>query len=129
MAKRAPRRGLARVSPLEYTARPFDELEPLEDQYSTSIRTDLYDSRSLRPGGIPRRASPDLAVRASFRSSFRHVKQGYVLNVVVPPSLRRRALNCAHRTIRREVLFALNRKTGRGSGGSRRRSFRSSTKC
>jgi len=130
--------GLARGYPLDDPARPsvtrserFPDLGESRFQYDPLIRTGLGASGTLRVSRQPppvlggSRYSPQVAVRATGRSrvdrSFR--------TVLYSKQLLPRALACAKRAIRKEVLFALNRR-GKGSGATRRfRRVDSSFRC
>lgn len=119
----------ARLRTLEHTAGRFWEpLEDFRDKYYYSISTYPNDSRRITApvrqlGGY--RKSSLYPVRATMRtrvvSSLRQEIEGR--------RLADRALACAKRTIRKEVIFAL-RLTSKGAGARRRlRRFDSSTRC
>lgn len=115
----APRAGF----PLDHTARRFEEVLGDPGPVRYLIRTGPDGSRRLRRAVAPVslsgvRRSPDIVARASLRS-----------RSVSGSPLFRRALDCAHRVIRREVLFA-HLLTGRGARSRRRRrTSRSNVKC
>lgn len=113
---------------LDDPARLFEgRSDPGDDQYEDLIHTGLSDSRVPSRGDFPVRSSPWVVSRATYRSRFQPGR--LVSTVVEPPQLLERAVACAKRTIRREVLFAL-RKRGKGSGAKRRkRSFLSHWRC
>lgn len=73
-----------------------------------------------------KRQSPTLAVRATFRSSDAPIRSPFKGATMVTPELTQRALECARRGIRREVLFATKR-TGKGSVSPKKRY--SKTRC
>jgi len=73
-----------------------------------------------------KRASPTVAVRATFRSTDKAVRSPFLNATAITPQLTERAILCAKRNIRREVIFA-TKATGRGSKAPRR--FRSKVKC
>lgn len=89
------------------------------------IRTVRIDSAPPQPR-LVKRQSPLVQVRATMRSSDRAARSPFLNATAVTPQLADRAILCAKRTIRREVIFA-NRKTGKGSGAPRRK--RSKVKC
>lgn len=70
--------------------------------------------------------SPLVPVRASMRSSGKAARSPFLNATTVTPQLAERAITCAKRTIRREVLFA-TRRTGAGSASPRRP--KSKVKC
>lgn len=118
------------LEPLDYPAERFSDGVPRARRpvRYNSISTGLNDSRP-----VPRslfRGSPVSSlypVRATFRT--RSVSPGLdVRSVIRGKELPARALDCAKRVIRKEVLFALGR-TGRGARSPRRRRRESSTKC
>lgn len=91
-------------------------------QYDPLIHTVLPEPAPFRK----MRPSPTRPVRATFRSSDRATRSPFLNATTVTPQLTERALECASRTIRKEVLFA-KRKTGKGSKAPRRQ--RSKVKC
>lgn len=96
-------------------------------QVRTLIRTVLPEperSRSIKPR--KRTQSPTLPVRATFRSSDRVVKSPFLIATGNTPQLPERAIHCAKRGIRREVLFA-TKSTGQGAKSPRRK--RSKVRC
>lgn len=101
----------------------------------TLMRTVLGDTtpRGVAPNKalrmVPRPSlvrSPTVAVRASGRSSQTRVQSPFRNAVLETPQLTQRAMVCARRHIRKEVLFALKR-TAKGSSGARRP--RSKVRC
>jgi len=129
MSKGSRNKGdLARRSPtqsLDHTAngRPNWEPVPLSPVRNPLMRTVLGDTAQRRSPSLPvkpaARRSPTVAVRASGRSSQRQIKSPFLNATLLTPQLSQRAMLCARRTIRREVLFAVKR-TSKGSSGSRR---------
>jgi len=130
----SPDRFARRFEPLEYPAKRFfgdpeDPWTSTEDLISTSPDDSRRRSRrALAPvrqlGGF--RASSLIPVRASLRV---RTPVGGLRGVIFVRELPLRAVNCAHRVIRKEVLFA-RRLTGKGSSSRRRRrSERSDSKC
>lgn len=93
-----------------------------DSQVRPLIRTVLPEPAPFRK----MRQSPTRPVRATFRSSDRATRSPFLNATTVTPQLTERALECASRTIRKEVLFA-KRKTGKGSRAPRRN--RSKVKC
>lgn len=88
---------------------------------SPLIRTVLEIPSSSQPP--PRRglrSSPVVAVRATGRSSQKRVRSPFLNATTLTPQLTERAIICAKRTIRREVLFA-RKRTGKGARSPRRR--------
>jgi len=84
------------------------------------IRTVLENSEDFQPP--PRRGkrqSPTVAVRATFRSSGKATRSPFLNATMVTPELTERAIICAKRNIRKEVLFATKR-TGKGSRSTKR---------
>lgn len=73
-----------------------------------------------------RTQSPLVPVRASMRSFGKATRSPFLNATLVTPQLADRAIVCAKRNIRREVLFAI-RRTGKGSGSPRRP--KSKVKC
>lgn len=113
--------GLARLDPLVHPARPnFDDLDV--DQYGYLISTGPVASRPTAVRG----RSPQLAVRATGRS--RSVGS-LIQDVIHPPRLLARAIVCAKRSIRREVLFAFGVRSKGSGSGNRRRSSSSKFRC
>lgn len=108
---------LADLEVLDHSARRFSGPSTPLGPVRYLIRTGPDGSRRLpaQLAGVSR--SSDVGARASLRSQ----------SVSGSPMFRR-ALDCAHRSIRKEVLFAF-KLTGRGARGPRRRSFRSVVKC
>lgn len=108
------------------TSEPFPALDASVDDL---IHTGLSDSGVPRPShlrGVMR--SPWAQARAQQRvQTFQRV---YLREPYGPtPQLPQRALSCARRSIRREVLFALKR-TSKGAGAKkRRRDFNSRHRC
>lgn len=90
------------------------------------IRTVLVDSDFQTPPRSPGVSSPLVRSRATGRSSDRKVRSPFLNATMLMPELTERAVVCARRGIRREVLFAI-RKTGKGSRSPRRK--RSSVRC
>lgn len=89
-----------------------------------SIRTVLEISSPPRRAKYPapsrgKRQSPQLAVRATGRSTDRQIRSPFLNATMLTPELTERALVCARRNIRREVIFA-QRKTGKGSRSPKR---------
>lgn len=138
--RRASQNSLARdyyPSPLDHTARrsrvksvPFDDVEPvslaeIREAFSRPtvrplIRTVLVEPETFSaPPRRGKRQSPTLAVRATIRSTDRRTRSPYLNATMVTPQLTERALECAKRSIRREVIFA-TRKTGKGARSPRR---------
>ena len=77
----------------------------------------------------PRRstpASPAVRSRATGRSSDRRTRSPFLNATMVTPELTERAMICARRGIRREVLFATKR-TGKGAKSPKRKP--SKTRC
>lgn len=109
---------LARGYPLDDSARRWGELE---SSTIYSISTGLNDSRRASPGPRPSaRSFPGrsslFSVRASMRSRW---QPRNLVDVIRGKELYERALVCARRSVRKEVLFALGR-SGRGSRSPRR---------
>jgi len=97
---------------------------------SPLIRTVLIEPEVLQPPP-PRRgsqASPTAQSRATGRSSQKRVRSPFLNATMLTPELTERALVCARRGIRREVLFATKR-TGKGSQSPRRFTFKSKMRC
>lgn len=118
------------LEPLDYPAERFSEGLPRSKRpvrYNL-ISTGLNDSRPVPRAGFRGSARSSLfSVRATLRT--RSVSPGVdVRSVIRGKELPVRALDCAKRVIRKEVLFAL-RRTGRGSKSPRRRRRESSVKC
>lgn len=145
--KRGSQSRLARPYPLDHTASryaapvmdfdlpdysPTASLDDLREAFSIStvrplIRTVLPEpERFQSPPRRGKRQSPTLPVRASFRSSDRASRSPFLTATAVTPQLTERALHCAQRGIRREVLFA-TKSTGKGAKSPRRQ--RSKTRC
>lgn len=85
------------------------------------IRTVLVEPAPYQPP--PRRGkrqSPTVAVRATFRSTDRSTRSPFLNATMVSPQLTERAILCAKRNIRREVIFATKR-TGKGASAPRRK--------
>lgn len=125
-----PSDDLARpLEPLDHSARASLELRRVQPSTFPLIRTRLNASRprSLAPAVLKLRASALVRARATLRSIHNPARQGGV-DVLISGGrqLPHRATVCASRSIRREVLFAIG---GRRSGGGRRRTRDSSTKC
>lgn len=95
----------------------FSRLRPVR---SPLIRTVLVDSSYQPPPrhrGSPR--SPTVQVRATGRSSDVKLRSPFLNAQTITPELTERAIICAKRTIRREVLFA-SKKTGKGAKSPRK---------
>lgn len=108
---------LASLEALDHSARRFGQLSRASIPVRYLIRTGLSHSRRLPQdlaGVLP---SPIVGARASLRS-----------RSVSGSPMFQRALDCANRSIRKEVLFAL-RRTAKGARSRRFRSNRSSVKC
>lgn len=109
--------------------RPADR-EPVSTVRSTLMRTVLGDrspramSPSRPPASLRLKPSPTLAVRSSGRSYGAKAKSPFLNATLLTPEITQRAMTCARRAIRREVLFA---KRGL-SGGSPKR-HRSKVRC
>jgi len=91
------------------------------------IRTVLTDTR----GSFPSRRSPDVPRRAQGRSATARPSMKTMLSWGFPlaaPPVFNRAVICAKRAIRREVLFAI-RGTGAGSRSTRRFTKDSKERC
>lgn len=94
----------------------------------TLMRTVLGDTTRSRvvsfkpPAALRRVASPTAVVRASARSLSLQTKAASPFRQATfyKPEVAKRALDCARRSIRREVLFAIDRRR-KGSGGGRRK--------
>lgn len=108
-------------------------LEELREAFSLPTVRSLI--RTVLPEPVPRfqapprrgkRLSPAVAVRATMRSSDRAVRSPFQNATMVTPDLTSRAILCAKRSIRREVIFA-TKSTGKGSRAPRRK--RSKVKC
>lgn len=123
--------------PLEHTVslppEPFRSQPRSRLAYSTSpvrsplIRTVLVEPEVLQPR--PRRgqmASPAVQSRATGRSSDRRIRSPFLNATMVTPELTERAILCAKRSIRREVLFA-TKQTGKGAKSPK--PFRSKVRC
>lgn len=98
----------ARLDPLDHTAEPSFS----DHSTRTLMRTVLGD----RTPGLASRFSPVVRSRATGRS---RVVTPWEQVRLISPQLTNRAMVCARRTIRREVLFAL-KGTGKGSKSPRR---------
>lgn len=85
------------------------------------IRTVLIERGSENFSHYPdsRLPSPVASERATGRSSDRQTRSPFLNATMVTPQLSERALVCARRGIRREVLFA-KRRTGKGSRSPRK---------
>lgn len=97
----------ARLGPLDHTAEPshsYNSTPPL-------MRTVLGD----RTPGLATRSSPVVRSRATGRS---RLVTPWEQVRLISPELTKRAMVCARRTIRREVLFA-TKATGKGSKSPR----------
>lgn len=149
MARKKARRGYsARVAPpqrLDHTATRYrDRYSHLDQQenppgwggFSPSItrktvrpliRTVLEIPSTPQSFRNKRLASPVLPVRATIRSSDVSIRSPFNNATMLTPQLTERALICAKRNIRREVLFAY-RKTRKGAGGAPRKP-RSKVNC
>lgn len=108
---------------------PSDDFRPLV--YRPPVRTPLIRTvlEIPAPPPPPRRStprSPVLSARATGRSSDRKARSPFFTATGITPELTNRAIVCAGRTIRREVLFA-RKQTGKGSKSPRR--YRSKVKC
>lgn len=118
---------LARRSPtqsLDHTAnrRPQREPLPLSTVRYPLMRTVLGDRMSPRirpPAGAfqPSRASPAAVVRGSTRarSTAKRLSSPFLQSTLLMQSVPERAMVCARRHIRREVLFATKRTGGKGA--------------
>lgn len=98
--------------------------EPIPTSTLTLMRTVLGDSRAVtKQGQSPAkraiapawRRSPTVVVRASGRSSQRQIKSPFLNATMFTPQVTNRAMVCARRHIRREVLFATKRTNGSGA--------------
>lgn len=137
-------RGFSPFSPLGHTAgryRPASSgpfgFESPHDTWGDSFITDspvhplistVLPERApfQSPPRRGKRQSPTLAVRATARSSDVRTRSPFLNATMVTPQLTARALECAKRGIKREVLFAL-KKTGKGAKAPRRQP--SKVKC
>ncbi|AZL82754.1 hypothetical protein [Apis mellifera associated microvirus 48] len=118
--------------------------QPLSDYYPASL-ADIREAFSLptvrplirtvlpepdtgfqAPPRRGKRSSPAVAVRATMRSSDRVTRSPYLNATMFTPDLTARAILCAKRSIRREVIFA-TKSAGRGAKAPRRK--RSKVKC
>ncbi|UOF80429.1 hypothetical protein [Microviridae sp.] len=93
---------------------------------SPLIRTVLEIPFQPKP---PRRSTPRSPVaqaRATGRSNDRRTRSPFLNATMVTPELTERAMICARRGIRREVLFATKR-TGKGAKSPKR--YKSKLKC
>lgn len=110
------------------TAQSLDDIVEAFSNPSASplIRTVLVDSNYQPAPRRGIRASPVVRSRATGRSSQRRVRSPFLNATTLTPQLTERAILCAKRTIRREVLFAVKR-TGRGARSPRRP--RSKVRC
>lgn len=105
----------ARLGPLDHTAE-------LSDSYHSTpalMRTVLGD----RTAGLATRSSPVVRSRATGRS---RLVTPWEQARFISPQLTNRAMVCARRSIRREVLFAIK---GTGKGSKAKRGPRSSVRC
>lgn len=95
---------------------------------SPLIRTVLVNPAPPSPRRFQgnRKPSPILQSRATGRSSDRQTRSPFLNATMLTPELTFRAVHCAQRTIRREVLFA-RKKTGKGSQSPKR--TRSKVRC
>lgn len=103
-------------SPVRY---PLIRTVPVERAFVPS-----YTPR-LRAVGV---SSPAVAVRATGRSSDRAYRNPMLQATGITPELTERAIVCARRTIRREVLFA-SKRTGKGSHSPKRYTLNSKKRC
>lgn len=124
-SKQAITRGLA--DSLDHTVSRRDR-GPLPSTVRPLMRTVLGDTSRSRlvsskpPRALVRVASPAAVVRASGRSVSLQTKAASPFRQATfyKPMVPQRSLDCARRTIRREVLFATDRRR-KGSGGGRRK--------
>lgn len=115
-----------RLAPVDYAA-PWEG--PPRNSASPLISTVLVVPQDPpRWGGS--RESPRIRVYASHRSTGAARKASSPFGQVVdaPVQLSNRAIVCARRGVRREVLFA-QRKTGRGARSPRQRAYNSYVRC
>lgn len=115
---------------------PFDSYElsslpgPRQAVYnpvrSPLIRTVLVDSVYQPRPQRGRPNSPVAQARATGRSSDRRIRSPFLNATMLTPELTERALICARRGIRKEVLFATKR-TGKGAKSPKR--YRSKVRC
>lgn len=124
------RRTLSNTS-LGHTAGPSLDFEPMHrlprtrQAFSSSvrsplIRTVLIDSRYQPRPQRGRPNSPVAPARATGRSSDRQTRSPFLNATLLTPELTERALICARRGIRREVLFA-SKRTGKGAKSPKRK--------
>ena len=78
------------------------------------MRTVLRDTRPSLPGNLRRRHTPDLPVRVTRWAPWATFSPD---NLRSPDRPLTRAVTCAKRHIRKEVLFALSRLNGAGGRG------------
>lgn len=131
-----PRAGTGSLSrsmthPVVDTRRAFTRLVPLvhtvkrpQPTVRLLMRTVLRDTKPSFLDGLVR--SPVLLSRASGRSlGLNKVVAKRLSSVISSPQVSARAMACARRQIRREVILA----TGRGGGRHRPPSYRSNWRC
>lgn len=110
--------------PLDHTVSPRQRTRGPEPLSTLPLmRTVLGDSLrgvTKQAPKAPLRRSPTVVVRATGRSTDRQIKSPFLNATMFTPELTNRAMECARRHIRREVLFATKRTNG--SGAKRRRS-------
>lgn len=112
---------------LDHTAGPPRAFSWLSDPgldpvFHRSVRTPLIRTVLPEPVRVPQRSqrsSPVVSSRATGRSSDVQVRSPFRGAVFLTPQLTERAIACAKRGIRREVLFATKR-TAKGSGSPRK---------
>jgi hypothetical protein len=128
------------LSPLDHTASRFHgdlfsddsvSLADIREAFSIPtvrplIRTVLVEREPFSSPPRKRTASPQVPVRATFRSSDRQTRSPFLNATTLSPQLTERAILCAKRGIRREVIFA-TKSTGAGAKAPRRN--RSKTRC
>lgn len=127
--------------PLDHTADSYGE--PLDFAESASlpefgeafsrptvrplIRTVLVERPPFQsPPRRGKRQSPLVQVRATIRSSDKAIRSPFGNATMITPELATRAIVCAKRNIRREVLFA-TKSTGKGAKAPRKN--RSKVRC
>lgn len=101
-------------------------LADIREAFSGPVRTPLIRTVLEIPDfqpTPPRRSTPRSVVvqaRATGRSSDKAIRSPFLNATMVTPELTERAMLCARRGIRREVLFATKR-TGKGARSPRRK--------
>lgn len=112
-------RSLGRIEPLRLGPPP-------EAVYRSPVRSPLIRTVLIEPArgyqSPPQRGRPNsplVPVRATGRSSDRRTRSPFLNATMLTPELTERALICARRNIRKEVLFA-NRQTGKGARSPKR---------